>query len=208
MAVEGRDPAIPGLASLAKLADRARDGGDEALERLVSAAARVVRRWALVRLAHAADADDVMQEVMIRVIRSIETWPAGDLSRHVRDCPRCAAEGRRILAANEALRYVMSNGEVDAARLIERARHDATDEPRPAPRRFARAPKIAWSALAASMATATVAVVLLMQPPTLEPLPLPERPQPLVDAADYNLVVMPTRDPDITVLWFYRETEK
>ena len=78
MAVEGRDPAIPGLASLAELADRARDGGDEALERLVSAAARVVRRWALVRLAHAADADDVMQEVMIRVIRSIETWPAGE----------------------------------------------------------------------------------------------------------------------------------
>lgn len=78
MAVEGRDPAIPGLASLTELADRARDGGDEALEHLVSAAARVVRRWALVRLAHAADADDVMQEVMIRVIRSIETWPAGE----------------------------------------------------------------------------------------------------------------------------------
>ncbi|MDE0452370.1 MAG: RNA polymerase sigma factor [Gammaproteobacteria bacterium] len=78
MAVEGRDPAFPGLAALGELADRARDGGDEALERLVSAAARVVRRWALVRLAHAADADDVMQEVMIRVIRSIETWPAGE----------------------------------------------------------------------------------------------------------------------------------
>ena len=78
MAVEGRDPAIAGPAALAELADRARDGGDEALEQLVSAAARMVRRWALVRLAHAADADDVMQEVMIRVIRSKETWPSGE----------------------------------------------------------------------------------------------------------------------------------
>ncbi len=78
MAVEGRDPAIPGPASLAELADRARDGGDVALEQLVSTAARVVRRWALVRLAHAADADDVMQEVMIRVIRGMDTWPAGE----------------------------------------------------------------------------------------------------------------------------------
>ena len=75
MAVEGHDPATPGPAALGGLADRARDGGDAALEQLVSVSARVVRRWALVRLSHAADSDDVMQEVMIRVIRSIETWP-------------------------------------------------------------------------------------------------------------------------------------
>ena len=78
MAVEGHDPATPGPAALGELADRASDGGDAALEQFVSAAARVVRRWALVRLSHAADADDVMQEVMIRVIRSIETWPTGE----------------------------------------------------------------------------------------------------------------------------------
>ena len=78
MAVEGRDPAFPGLAALGDLADRARDGGDAALEQLVSVASPFVRRWALVRLAHAADADDVMQEVMIRVIRSMEIWPAGE----------------------------------------------------------------------------------------------------------------------------------
>ena len=78
MAVQGRDPAIPGPAALGALADRARDGGDAALEQLVSAAAGVVRRWALIRLSHTADADDVMQEVMIRVIRSIEAWPTGE----------------------------------------------------------------------------------------------------------------------------------
>lgn len=62
---------------LGELADQARDGGDVALERLVSVAARFVRRWAVVRLADAADADDVMQEVMIRVIRNIGNWPTG-----------------------------------------------------------------------------------------------------------------------------------
>ncbi len=130
-----------------------------------------------------------------------------DLSRHVQGCPRCAAEARRIAAAAEALRMAMSSPEVDAARLIDQARSAETVEPRPTSHRFAKAPRIAWGALAASMAAATVAVVLLMQPPTLEPLPPPERPQPLVDAADYNLVVMPTRNPDITILWFYKETE-
>ena len=77
MAIEGRDPFIPGPEALGELADRARDGGDVALEQLVSVAARVVRRWALIRLSHTADADDVMQEVMIRMIRSVEAWPTG-----------------------------------------------------------------------------------------------------------------------------------
>ena len=131
-----------------------------------------------------------------------------ELSRHVRDCARCAAEARKIVAANAALRVAMSSPEVDAAQLIERARHVETGEQRPAAHRLARAPRMLWGALAASMAAATVAVVLLLQPSTLEPLPPADRSQPLVDAADYNLVVMPTRNPDITILWFYKETEE
>ena len=74
--------------------------------------------------------------------------------------------------------------------------------------RLAKAPRIVWSMIGASVAAAAVAVVLLLQPPTLEPLSLAERPPPLVDAADSNLVVMPTRNPDITILWFYKETEE
>ena len=131
-----------------------------------------------------------------------------DLSWHVRDCQRCAAEARRIVSANEALHVAMSSPEVDAARLIERARHAEVDLPRPTMHRLARAPRIVWSTIGASMAAAAVAVVLLLQPPTLEPLSLAERPPPLVDAADSNLVVMPTRNPDITILWFYKETEE
>ena len=72
----------------------------------------------------------------------------------------------------------------------------------------ARIPRLGWSAIAASMVAATAIVVLLLQKPILEPLPPPVRPQPLVNAADYNLVVMPTRNPDITILWFYKETDE
>ena len=131
-----------------------------------------------------------------------------ELSRHVRDCPRCAAEAHKITAANEALRVAVSSPEVDAAELINRARRAEADGKRMTVQRSARAPRIAWSAIGASIAAAAAIVVLLLQKPILEPLPLPVPPQPLVNAADYNLVVMPTPNPDITILWFYKETEE
>lgn len=131
-----------------------------------------------------------------------------ELSRHIRDCRRCAAETHKIAAANEALRVAVSSPEVDAAELIDRARHAEADEQRTTVQRLARAPRIVWSAMAASVAAAAVIAVLLLRMPTLEPLPLPVRPLALVDAGDHNLVVMPTRNPDITILWFYKETEE
>ena len=131
-----------------------------------------------------------------------------DLSWHVRDCQRCAAEARRIVSANEALCVAMSSPEVDAARLIERARHAGADEKKIGRTRRAIVPKLAWGAMAASVAAAALIVVPLLRMPVLEPLSLAERPPPLVDAADYNVVVMPTRNPDITILWFYKETEE
>ena len=131
-----------------------------------------------------------------------------ELSRHVRDCRLCAAEARKIVAANKALRVAISSPEVDVAELINRARHAEADGKRMTVQRSARAPRIAWSAIGASIAAAAAIVVLLLQKPILEPLPLPVRPQPLVNAADYNLVVMPTPNPDITILWFYKETEE
>ena len=62
--------------------------------------------------------------------------------------------------------------------------------------------------MAASVAAAAAIALLLLRMPTLEPLPPPVRPLALVDAGDHNLVVMPTRNPDITILWFYKETEE
>lgn len=131
-----------------------------------------------------------------------------DLSEHVRDCPRCAAEARRIATANEALRVAMSGPDVDAARLIERARHAGTDETITRRKRWATLPRLAWSAMAVSVAAAALVVVPFLRTPALEPLQPNVRPQLLVDAADYNLVVMPTRNPDIAVLWFYKEMEE
>ena len=51
-----------------------------------------------------------------------------ELSHHVRDCRRCAAEARKIAVANEALRVAISSPEVDAAELIYRARRGGVNE--------------------------------------------------------------------------------
>ena len=60
---------IPG-----QLLARARDD-DSALSDLIDAAAPVVRRWAMVQTGDAADADDVTQEVLIRMIRNLDALP-------------------------------------------------------------------------------------------------------------------------------------
>ncbi|MDE0190418.1 MAG: RNA polymerase sigma factor [Gammaproteobacteria bacterium] len=60
---------IPG-----QLLVRARDD-DNALSDLIDAAAPVVSRWALVQTGNAADADDVTQEVLIRMIRNLDALP-------------------------------------------------------------------------------------------------------------------------------------
>ena len=72
-----------------------------------------------------------------------------ELSRHIRDCRRCAAEAHKIAAANEALRVAVSSPDVDAAELINRARYAEAREQRTTVRRSARAPRIVWSAMAA-----------------------------------------------------------
>ena len=61
---------IPG-----QLLVRARDD-DRALSHLIDAVAPVVGRWALVRTGNPADADDVTQEVLIRMIRNLDALPA------------------------------------------------------------------------------------------------------------------------------------
>lgn len=60
---------IPG-----QLLARARDD-DNALSDLIDAAAPVVRRWALVQTGDATEADDVTQEVLIRMIRNLDALP-------------------------------------------------------------------------------------------------------------------------------------
>jgi len=57
------------------LATRAREGDDVALAELVEKAAPVVRRWALVQTNDAADADDLTQDVLMRIVQRHENLP-------------------------------------------------------------------------------------------------------------------------------------
>ncbi len=59
-----------------KLIGEARSGDRDALTRLVEAAYPLVRRWALVQTGDPSDADDLAQDVMIRMIRKLDTWTA------------------------------------------------------------------------------------------------------------------------------------
>ena len=54
---------------------RAREGDDAALAELVKASARFVHRWALVQMGDAAEADDLTQDVLIRMIQNIDALP-------------------------------------------------------------------------------------------------------------------------------------
>lgn len=65
---ETRDPIPEALARAAQA------GGAEALSDLVEAAYPVVRRWTLVWTGDPAEADDVTQEVLIRMVRSIDSF--------------------------------------------------------------------------------------------------------------------------------------
>ncbi len=59
-----------------KLIGEAKSGDRDALARLVEAAYPLVKRWALVQTGDPSDADDLAQDVMIRMIRKLDTWTA------------------------------------------------------------------------------------------------------------------------------------
>jgi RNA polymerase sigma-70 factor (ECF subfamily) len=60
-----------------EIVGRAREGDEAALERLVRAAYPVVRRWALVRTGDPVEADDLTQDVLIRMIRKLDSYEGG-----------------------------------------------------------------------------------------------------------------------------------
>ncbi|MDE0661703.1 MAG: hypothetical protein OXI79_18870 [Gammaproteobacteria bacterium] len=144
-----------------------------------------------------------------------------ELSRHVRDCPHCAAAARKILAANDALDASLREGFVlHRASLLARA---PSKEPTPgASRRRWRAPwpanrpALGW--VAAAVGLVAVATVIVVVTPRQEPLPSPrlaaeppateQASQPLtVDAPGYDVAVIPTENPDVTIIWFAKETD-
>ena len=113
---------IPG-----QLLVRARDD-DNALSDLIDAAAPVVRRWALVQTGDATEADDVTQEVLIRMIRNLDALPepprlAGWLFTVTRNAAadrfRSRSRQRTALASEDILQSAVS-GTPDPASEAER----------------------------------------------------------------------------------------
>ena len=139
-----------------------------------------------------------------------------DLGRHVRACPRCSAAAREIVAANGRLdRTFGAEAVIDASALIARARSGPPRTGRlfDRPRRWIAHP-IPMRAAAVSAAFAVLAVaVLILVGGREERLPgvewIPERPRqpPVVDAPYDKVVVIPTANPKLTIIWFSKEDD-
>jgi predicted anti-sigma-YlaC factor YlaD len=151
----------------------------------------------------------VLDRLLVADLDELEGRTDTPLARHLRVCPSCRAAARRIVedTAILAARLAVDAERPDADALLAAAR---AADPRAAvglasagwrlgPR------ELSWLGLAAA---AGLAAVLLRPPPTP-----PDRSAasdvsaaalPLVEAApDRDVAVLPTRDPDITVVWFF-----
>jgi len=129
-----------------------------------------------------------------------------DLARHVRECPRCAAEARRVVQTmsrlDQALAAVPQPLDVDAVLARARSSNGAHSESKVIPMRR-------WRPLAAVALAASI-VGLIVLGNRDQALPgAPFNPQfaaqyPTIEApADQNVAVIQTDNPDITVLWFF-----
>lgn len=146
-----------------------------------------------------------------------------ELGRHVRDCPHCATAARKILAANDALNASLAEGRILSGGLLiaeARSRKGKAPEGRAwwGSRVPAAQPAWRWLPAAAAVGTLAIAATLLAVFGNEEPLPGPEwNPDPItpehaaqplvVDAPGYNVAVIPTANPDITILWFSKEND-
>ena len=146
-----------------------------------------------------------------------------ELGRHVRDCPHCSAAARKILAANGTLNASLAEeGVLHAESLITRARSKEKTAVSGRAWWQVRAPAVPsawrWIPAAAAVGTLAVAAILLAVVGSEKSLPGPEwhadttspgyAAQPLlVDAPGYNVAVIPTANPDITIFWFSKEND-
>ena len=137
-----------------------------------------------------------------------------DLARHIRQCPHCTTAARAMLAANDGFREVLEvPGRVDVDAVLRKAHSDATRS-RPGRRAWFTVPSPARVVAATSLAAAiAVAVALKMhhQPdkpvPSEQWTPVAEEQPVLVDAPGYNVAVIPTANPDMTIFWFFKEND-
>lgn len=139
-----------------------------------------------------------------------------ELGRLVRDSPHCSAAARKILAANEALNASLAAKRVvDAPALVARARSSERSTAFGWRMRWPAIPS-AWPWAAATVGTVAVWTILVVFALRTESPADPEtRPEvaadhaepPLVDAPGYSVAVIPTSNPDITIIWLTKESD-
>lgn len=133
----------------------------------------------------------------------------GPLAAHLLVCRPCDAAAQTIRSFEADLAAQLGGGpRVDAAEVVRKAlAADGAPPELSAARRRARSwtGREAWLALA--MAAAIAVVFLWPRPP--RPLPGTRMPTPAIDPpaveapAGHDVAVLPTSNPDITVLWFF-----
>ena len=147
-------------------------------------------------------------ELLTADVETLRRQTDSDLARHIPTCPDCHATAARVLAATVALSEALDDIPAPDAALLMRpdmGRHTRW-------RKFMDA-RPRWVLPLAGTATSAAALYLALVAtgPALEGEPWSppsRRPPPLVDAPGHDIVVFPTTDPDITIIWFVKgETE-
>ena len=144
-------------------------------------------------------------------VDELEGCGSTELAGHIRACERCGALARSILSGYEALddtleaavrvqeRWIVALGQTRAARGV---RHRS---------RWALPIPPVWAAATVAAASIAAALALVLPAPLDPPLeqvwlpPASAASVPVVSAAQHNVAVIQTDDPDITVFWFYKE---
>ena len=147
-------------------------------------------------------------ELLTADVETLRGLTDSDLARHIATCPDCQTTAARVLAATVALSEALDDIPAPDAALL--MRRDVG--PRTGWWRFPHAP-LRWVLPVAGTAASAAALYLALAVPGPalegEPWSPPSRMiPPLVDAPGHDVVVFPTTDPDITIIWLVKgETE-
>lgn len=122
--MSGHIPDVP-----RSLVEEARAGDEAALRSLVETVYPLVRRWALIHLGEPADADDLTQDVLVRMIRSLggfrgtsgfKTWLYALTKNAATDRRRRRDRRTRLAEAMSATPERLPAPSEDASRMVER----------------------------------------------------------------------------------------